>query len=204
MIDLRNLKRNYILEESKVIELLGQIKDYSDETFRHSIDVANKAFEVGTQLNLDAESLKLLYTAALVHDVGKLKIKKEILHNTGTLSEEEFAEMKKHVLYSNEILEKYNFDQRICKLAFHHHEKLNGKGYPQGISELMILDKILTVCDIVSALRLKRSYKDPYSYSKCEFILKDMANKGELDKNIVRLSLKNLKMQYRNRGSGRV
>ena len=190
------IKQGYVPD---VHELLSKVFDFSLETYEHSVDVAKRALSIGLYLNLPEESLVDLYTASLVHDVGKLKVPPELL-NAGVLPPEKRKIIQSiHVNETNNILSE-RFPKEIVDIAYHHHEKLNGTGYPQGLKEedLSISDKIITVADITSALALKRSYKEGLGYEKCEEILCDMATKGEIDKDITSIALYDLKNEKEN------
>lgn len=179
------MKINFNLPEDQELyigKLLEAMEYFSSETYVHMLNTAEIALALAERLKLDNESARKLYTAALVHDAGKLKIDPHILHNPH-ITKEEYALIKKHPINSMLIL-KGHLPDDIVTLAFHHHEMPNGKGYPQGLSgeQLSELDKMLAVCDVTSALVLPRSYKDPLSKSQVIDILNDKAQKGELDK----------------------
>lgn len=179
------MKINFKIPEEQMLyigELLETMEYFSSETYVHMLNTAEIALSLAEKLKLDNESTRKLYTAALVHDVGKLRINSDILHNPH-ITKEDYELIKKHPMSSLLIL-KGHLPDDIVTLAFHHHEMPNGKGYPQGLSgeQLSELDKMLAVCDVTSALVLPRSYKDPLSKNQVIDILNDKAQKGELDK----------------------
>ena len=169
-----------MIDKSKVKELMLQLKDYSLETYHHSIETAKIAVIIAEQFGYTEEQLEMLYYGAMLHDVGKMKIDKSILHSKNKLSDEEFAEIKKHSQYSYEMLK--DFPEEVREIAYHHHEKLNGKGYPNGLTEneLSEFDKIVAVADITSALNTKRAYKEQFSAEKITSILNSCVENGEL------------------------
>ena len=128
----------------------------------HCINVAAYCFNIGKQIGLANVS----YIAGLLHDVGKAKIPNEILNKPGKLTDEEFEIIKNHSLYGFEILKEKNcFSPLILDGVLHHHEKMNGTGYPDCLKEeqISLFAKILSVADIYDALVTKRPYKGPIS-----------------------------------------
>ena len=186
---MENLRIDLIKEEYKLViyELLANLKAHSEETFIHSFDVAEKSFALGTSLNISQDDLSKLYTASLMHDVGKLFIDEKILHKKDiTDKEREFIKIG-HIKGTKQILDEY-FEEDIVNIAFNHHERLDGSGYPDHFSarNLDVLDRILQVADVTSALIMNRSYKDAFEAEQVITILNKLVNCGELDKNCVR------------------
>lgn len=134
---------------------------HSHETIAHSVTTSVIAKHLSELSRLSETKIKVVSLAALVHDIGKVKIPKEILSFPGKLNSDQLEVMRQHSTYSKEILEGC-FSYQIVNLAYHHHEKLDGSGYPQGLTtmNLEIGDKILMISDFISALRSKRSYKE--------------------------------------------
>ena len=191
----------FIYETSKYIssadysmeELLGfidmatfAIEFHNNETLAHTVTVASIAEELGKLSKLPESMLAEIRLAALVHDIGKIRVPLEILCFPGKLDSKQYKEMAKHVEYTREIITGC-FSYKIVDIASHHHEKLDGSGYPDGLRErdLSIGDKILAVADITSALYCKRSYKDSFNETKIKDILKSEVEKGRLDRRIV-------------------
>lgn len=131
---------------------------------------------------MSEEELQVLYTSAILHDIGKISIPEKILETPKKLTDEEFLIMKTHVQYSKEIIQDY-VSSEVVEAVYRHHEKLNGKGYPQGLSskDLTPVQKIITVADILSALLDSRSYKHGYSKEQTFKILTEMTYEGEID-----------------------
>ncbi|SCH50909.1 MULTISPECIES: HD domain-containing phosphohydrolase [unclassified Romboutsia] len=159
---------------------------YSYETALHTISVAFLAKKVSKSLGLKDEDIMKIEISSYLHDLGKVGIPKYILEKEGPLTFEEFELMKRHVLFTRQLLEEANIDKDIISMACNHHEKLDGSGYPIGIdsSELSIGDRIISVCDIFCALTEKRHYKDAFSKEKIYNIISQMADNGLIDKNI--------------------
>lgn len=174
-------------ELKKYIELLGFSIDFrSEKTLTHSLTVSIVTKEICSILNLDEKTKEMCTISALLHDIGKISTPIEILKHPGRLSEADFEIMKGHVSKTREILECLNHE-KIKNIASNHHEKLNGKGYPRGLTEEMLTleDRIIAVADIFSALTEKRYYKDPLPKDKVLGILNNCSLKNELDSDIV-------------------
>ena len=179
----------YLLKSSNieiVFELLGQLKEHSPESYDHSIDVAEKSLILACALGLEKNDIQKLYTAGLLHDIGKLCIDGSILHKNNASEEEKELIRVDHIEGTKFILSKY-FDKDLVALASHHHERLNCSGYPEHLNatKLDILDRILQVADVTSALQMNRSYKEAYSPEQVIEILNNLVRRGELDKQCV-------------------
>ena len=176
-------------EVKKYIELLGFSIDFrSENTLTHSLTVSIVTKEICSMLNFNEKNKEMCIISALLHDIGKISTPIEILKCPGQLSKTGFKIMKGHVSKTREILE-YLDHEKIKNIASNHHEKLNGKGYPRGLTEEMLTleDRIIAVADIFSALTEKRYYKDSLPKDEVLRILKNCTLKHELDSNIVSL-----------------
>ncbi len=141
------------------INLLKMSDEY---TFKHSVDVATLAMIVAKKHGMKREDIYNIGIAGLLHDMGKSKIPTEILNKPAKLDDAEFAIMKQHPLLGYAILkDKKEFLPGISLAVLQHHEKMNGKGYPLGLTEDKICDyaKILSVVDVYDALVTERPYK---------------------------------------------
>lgn len=168
-------------------DLFAKIIDYKSEfTSRHSLGVARTASKISEIMGYDKVICDKMYLAGTLHDVGKIAIGNEILEKPARLTDEEFAKMKNHAGYTYMILSKVDGFEEIRDIAAFHHERLDGSGYPFGkrADELTILQRIMACADIYQALTEKRPYKDGMDHDKACEILKDMADKNWIDKNI--------------------
>ncbi len=147
----------------------------SEHTVTHTINTTSVALNIARHFGLDDTELEKIYLGALLHDVGKVAIPQEILEFPGKLSDEQMSVMRTHV-YETEQLIRSIVPDDICEIAVRHHEKLDGSGYPHGLSdgELTFPQRIVAVADIVSALSSQRSYKEPFPRDKTIFILNEM------------------------------
>ena len=163
----------------------------SDEyTFRHSVDVATISMVIGKNLGLRQAELHDIGIAGLLHDMGKSKIPPEILNKPAKLTDEEFEVMKQHPVLGYRILqEKKDFNSAISMAVLQHHEKMNGKGYPMGVTadKITRYARILSVADVYDALVTNRPYKKSYSQRTAVDILMSMTD--DLDVEVMRVFL---------------
>lgn len=176
-----------ILHDSKAVESLLKITAHDYYTHTHSINVSIYTLSLGAFLGIEGEDLEVLGMAAVLHDIGKSKVNFDIINKNGKLTDVEFEEMKMHPAAGHKIaLELGITDERILTGIRHHHEKLVGGGYPDGLKgdSISQFARIIGVCDVFDALTTKRSYKDPMSTFESIKLMKE-AMKGHLDFDIV-------------------
>lgn len=155
-------------------------------TRNHSVRVAIYAKEIGRRMGLDEDELQNLYYGTLLHDVGKIGIPDEILTNEGQLTPEEFEIIKTHPLKGVEMLKNFTEIPNISDCAHYHHERYDGKGYPEGFSreQIPLFARIASVADSYDVMSLDRKYKKAMSHDEIEEEL--LANSGtQFDPKIV-------------------
>jgi PAS domain S-box-containing protein len=130
-------------------------------TAGHQREVAELAHLVGERMGLGEERLRGLYIGGLLHDIGKVSIPASILTKLGELTEEEWALICTHPKQGYSILKDTSLPWPVADMALHHHERLDGSGYPHGISgdDLSLEVRILAVCDVVEAMGSHRPYR---------------------------------------------
>lgn len=141
------------------INALDRHHNYS---FRHSMFVCGSLTYFAHAIGIRGADLEILTIGGLLHDIGKSEVPLEILDKPGKLDDQEWKIMQKHPEYSREILlREQNLDQNVISMAVEHHEKLDGTGYPDGLSGAKIDDyiRMTTIADVYSALIDKRAYK---------------------------------------------
>jgi len=153
-------KSRRILEET-VSALAATAERRDPYTAGHQRRVSQLACAIANELGLEPERIEGLRLASTIHDVGKVYVPSEILSKPSKLTELEFSIIMTHPQVGYEILKPVEFPWPVAEIVFQHHEKLNGSGYPQGISEKDILDesKILAVADVVEAMASHRPYR---------------------------------------------
>ncbi len=130
-------------------------------TAGHQRRVADLARTIATEMGLESDRIEGLRVAGMIHDIGKISVPAEILSKPTKLTEIEFSLIKNHVQCGYDILKEIDFPWPIARMVLEHHEKMNGSGYPQGLSgdKLLIESRIITVADVVEAIASHRPYR---------------------------------------------
>ncbi len=189
---LDRLQENIIhIEYKELINLsaiFSKIVDSNSSfTSRHSSGLSEKVEIMAKYYNFDYEKISKLIIAANLHDLGKLAVPNSILEKNAKLTHEEFEIIKSHTYYTRQALEKIDGFEEIVNWASNHHEKLNGLGYPYGISgdKLSFQERLMSCLDIYQALREDRPYRLGMSHQKTMSILHEQAQSGFIDLTIV-------------------
>ncbi len=195
--EMNNFVKEIALERD-ILTQMRLLRKTDDYTFNHSLGVSILAITLGKWLNYSQDEIEDLSIAGLFHDIGKLKISDKIVKKPGKLTEEEYLEMKKHPLYSYEmLLETKRFNEDILLGILNHHEKIDGTGYPNGIKGDKIHEyaKIIAICDIYHAITSNRVYRDKDSPLRAADYLRQESFKS-LDPHITQVFLKNISTFY--------
>jgi PAS domain S-box-containing protein/putative nucleotidyltransferase with HDIG domain len=150
----------------QTVESLASIAEMRDPyTAGHQVRVASLACRIASEIGIPAEQIGVIRTAAMLHDIGKIVVPPEILNKPGRLSAPERSLVEGHAQASYDILKTIEFEFPIAEIIWQHHEKLDGSGYPRGLSGDSILKeaRILTVADIVEAMVSHRPYRPALS-----------------------------------------
>lgn len=172
-----------------VEDWLAAVRGYHAGTFRHCLIVTGVATAFGTRTGMSRRDVTRLSTAGILHDIGKAEIPLAILDKPGKLTEAEFAVIRTHPEIGDRYLAAHSdIDDEIRRCVRHHHEYLDGSGYPDGLAGGRIddLTRILTICDIYGALIERRSYRAPRSPRQALEVLEDMAAAGKVELSLVR------------------
>jgi HD-GYP domain-containing protein (c-di-GMP phosphodiesterase class II) len=159
----------------EVAAAFAQVVDSkSPYTAGHSDRVALFTDMIAEELGLSPEKRRFLKRAALLHDLGKLGVSNQILDKPGKLTDEEWQSVRRHPAQSQMILSRISAFQELSRIAGDHHERLDGKGYPRGITgdEISLETRIITVADIFDALTAERPYRGAMPVSKALEILR--------------------------------
>ncbi len=144
------------------LQAMAKILETRDPyTAGHQTRVARLARAIAEEMKLSRQQINCIYSAALIHDIGKIYIPAEILSRPSVLSETEFELIKNHCQVGYEILKNIKFSGPIAEIVLQHHERLDGSGYPRGLKdkEILLEAKILAVADVVEAMSSHRPYR---------------------------------------------
>ncbi|BAF58980.1 hypothetical signaling protein [Pelotomaculum thermopropionicum SI] len=141
-------------------KLLSLIKNYCRDTYRHSVNVSLIASRIAAHLNLSETQVDLIKVAGLLHDVGKIKIEKEIINKPGKLTRDEWNIVKKHPEYGVDILLPHSWAKPFLQWVYCHHERWDGNGY-FGIKgyDIPLEARILALADAFDAITSSRPYQ---------------------------------------------
>jgi HD-GYP domain-containing protein (c-di-GMP phosphodiesterase class II) len=159
---IKQLEEQSSALRNSVICAFNQLLDLKDlNTGVHSTRLAEWGMRVGLELGLEEADLQNLEVAALLHDIGKVGIPDAILKKPGKLDPEEYALMKKHPEYGWAVLRMLPGFERAALDILHHHESVDGKGYPAGLkgSEIPVVSRIVCVIDAFDAMVSSRPYR---------------------------------------------
>ena len=173
---------------------LARLKTADDYTYMHSVAVCALMVALSHQLDLDEKTTREAGMAGLLHDLGKAVMPMEVLNKPGKLTDEEFAIIKKHPAEGHRLLlGNSGADEMMLDVVLHHHEKIDGTGYPKGLKgeEISLFAKMGAVCDVYDAITSNRPYKAGWPPSES---LRKMAEwaKGHFDQRVFQAFVKSL------------
>jgi len=168
-VSLENAKLYLDLQKSyfdTIRALVNAIEAKDPYTRGHSERVTCYSLEMGKKLNLSPKRLEILQHAAILHDIGKIGTDLNILHKNGLLTDEEYETVKEHPLIGSQILEPISFLQDVKTIITEHHERFDGKGYPDGKKgeELSLEARIISIADAFDAMVSDRPYRKAMDY----------------------------------------
>jgi len=176
-----------MVEDEKLLSNLFELMSYDYHTYTHCVNVC--LLSLGFSIHLDLrDSMRDIGLGSLLHDIGKRMIDREILEKPGPLTDEEWEQMKKHPLYSFEMLRDVgNVSWIACDIALQHHEKMDGSGYPRGLRGAMIhrFSRMVCIADVFDALTSRRPYREGMRlYDALMLMAEEMG--GKLDRELLR------------------
>ncbi|WP_042476125.1 HD-GYP domain-containing protein [Bacillus ndiopicus] len=169
-----------ILSSHEFLTILSDAYLYDEYLYQHSFQVTLYSIAIAKELGYSYEELRLIGIGAILHDIGKLLVPADILKKPGTLTEEEYNEMKLHARYGFDLLRNlHSISLLVAHCAFQHHERLDGSGYPRGLVEFEIhpFAKIIGVADVFDAVTSNRVYRQKALPSEGIAILEKDAGK---------------------------
>ena len=177
-LELQNLNEEIESTLKDTLQAMGQIEEVrSDETKQHTQRVSSISALIAKEYGLDDGQVKLIELSSSLHDIGKIGIADAILNKPAALTDEEFTVMKTHTTVGYEILKHSERPvlQAAASIAYEHHEKYDGTGYPQGLkgNEIDIFAQIVAIVDVIDALLSKRVYKEIWSVDEVVAYLKE-------------------------------
>lgn len=159
--------------------LVSAIEVKDKYTEGHAQRVKSYCLAIASQFNLTKEQMLEISTAALLHDVGKIGIPTEILNKPDKLTEDEYNIIKQHPVHTKTILNEISDFTNITDYAYYHHERYDGKGYPEGLSgdKTPFMSQIIQVADAFDAMTSERAYRKALSVSEALEIIKNEMGK---------------------------
>ena len=150
-----------VLRNHNALACLGRIREKDNYLLEHSINLAVLMGIFAKSMKIDRETMHQTIVGAMLHDIGKVMIPDEVLHKPGKLSDDEFAIMRNHVVFSRELLKKTpGVSELTIKVAAQHHERIDGSGYPEGLHDCDICreGKMCAIADVYDAITADRVY----------------------------------------------
>ncbi|RKT58617.1 putative nucleotidyltransferase with HDIG domain [Azonexus fungiphilus] len=181
-----------VLRNPGALVSLARLKTADDYTFLHSVAVCALMIALARQLGLDEKQTREAGMAGLLHDLGKALMPGEVLNKPGKLTDEEFAIIKTHPSEGHKLLAGKDISEIIRDVCLHHHEKVDGSGYPDGLdgNSMSLFAKMGAVCDVYDAITSNRPYKAGWDPAES---IKRMAEwKGHFDPLVFQAFVKSL------------
>lgn len=158
---VEDMVENIRLEEGAILNLM-ELKDFDDYTYTHSINVSLVSMLFAKRLNYPDDLVQKVGVAGLLHDEGKIMVPLSVIHKPGKLDEYEFRIIKRHPIYSYEIIRSSGtFSSTVHEAILYHHEKCSGEGYPVGMKgeKMGEIAQIISLADIFDAITSNRTYQ---------------------------------------------
>lgn len=146
---------------NSIAALTTALEADEEYTHGHSYRVSKYALKIGRAMRLPLRELELLEYGGLLHDIGKIAVTNDIVRKPGRLTEDEFATLAKHPTIGADIVQQIRFLRDVADVVRHHHERPDGKGYPDGLKDgqISVGSQILNVCDAFDAMTSDRPYR---------------------------------------------
>lgn len=179
LVRVKRLNDELVNVENTMLALATAIEAKDPYTEGHIKRVASYALSLGKEMGLALWQLQVLRKAAFLHDVGKIGVSETVLLKPGPLTKEEFDQLKTHTVVGEKICRPLQQDRLIAEVIRHHHERYDGKGYPDGLAgeDIPIAARIMAIADAYDALTSDRTYRGRLSQEEALQILREGAGK---------------------------
>ncbi len=166
--ELHTLKKLKTAMEGIILGFATVVETRDPYTAGHQQRVANLAVAIGEAMGLEEDRIAAIRLSALVHDIGKIYVPADFLNKPGKLNAVEFAILWKHPQVGRDILKSVDFVWPISEIVWQHHERMNGTGYPQGLTRenIHLEARILSVADVIEAMASHRPYRQSLGMEK--------------------------------------
>jgi putative two-component system response regulator len=191
----KNIQTHY---EETVRSLVAAIDAKDSYTKGHQERMSKFAVLLGREMKIPSKKLRLIEQASLLHDIGKIGVPEHILRKKGPLSKEEFESIKQHPVIGAKIISPVRFLKEVVPLVLHHHERYDGKGYPEGLKgeQIPLETRIITIADAIDAMLSQRPYAPPRPVHEVKLELRQKAG-SQFDPLLVEMILeKNLLVRH--------
>ncbi|MBQ8800397.1 MAG: HD-GYP domain-containing protein [Lachnospiraceae bacterium] len=178
--DCVNTVISEILNSPDIQVSLNDIASNDEYTYTHSVSTMVYALMIARKLNYSEQKLVVLGMGTLLHDIGKMLIDKEVMFKEGKLTKQEYEYVKMHTLYGYQALRRITvLPEQVRQIAYLHHERLDGSGYPQGLSgpDLNEMIRIVSIADVYDALTTDRCYRKRWPANKAMDYLLERSEK---------------------------
>lgn len=158
--------RESVERNNKALTNLVRLKSKDEYTYMHSVAVCALMINMARKLDLDEATIRNMGMAGLLHDLGKMAVPQMILDKTGRLTEEEFSAIRTHPERGHALIgDNPEIPDMARDVCLHHHEKIDGTGYPFGLAgdEISMAARMGAICDVYDAVTSNRPYKDPWT-----------------------------------------
>lgn len=171
---------------SQALLALTRLKTRDEYTFLHSIAVCALMVHLARAVELDEQIVREIGMGGLVHDIGKMRIKLAVLNKAGPLTEREMQHVRAHPKLGHDLLAGQGaVPDVVLDVCLSHHERMDGKGYPQGLAagQITLPVRICTICDVYDALTSRRAYKKPWTAAEAARFM--LASQGQFDRRLL-------------------
>ena len=186
---------NSVLRNPSALISLARLKNKDDYTYMHSVAVCALMVSLARQLGLDAGQVRQAGLAGLVHDIGKMMIPAEILNKPGKLTDAEFTTIKNHPAEGHKLLlEGSDICAAALDVCLHHHERIDGSGYPERLAgdQISLYAKMGAVCDVYDAISSNRPYKNGWEPAESLRRMAEWRIAGHFDETVFEAFVKSI------------